>query len=153
MEPKAPIIAVDSDIFVRDLRYLRDRDYGVNRQFLESLRTAKNGVTTLYNLLEICGILSFNLNPRQLKELYFYFPQRYAIGVVPEPTLRGVLPELDSAHVFERILSPMSLGDALIAGAIEKYLPEAELFISWNARHFKLPGIRSMTPRQFLAGR
>ena len=153
MEPKAPIIAVDSDIFVRDLRYLRDRDYGVNRQFLEALRTAKNGVTTLYNLLEICGTLSFNLHSRQLKELYFYYPQRYAIGVVPEPTLLGTLPELDSAQTFERILSPMSLGDALIASAIGKYLPEAELFVSWNARHFKLPGIRSLTPRQFLASR
>jgi DNA-binding Xre family transcriptional regulator len=66
MEPKSPIIAVDSDVFVRDLRYLRDREYGINKQFLEILRAAKNGFTTLYNLLEICGILSFNLNPGQL---------------------------------------------------------------------------------------
>jgi len=61
-----------SDIFVRDLRFLRDRDYGANRRFLEALRTAKNGVTTLYNLLEVCGILSFNLNSQQLKELLLF---------------------------------------------------------------------------------
>lgn len=153
MESKAPLVAVDSDVFVRDLRYLRDKDYSVNKRFLEAIRIAENGVTTLYNLLEVCGILSFNLNPQQLKELYFYFPQRYAVRVIPGPTLRGTLPELDSAGTFQHILSRMSFGDALITSAVRRYIPEAKLFVSWNARHFKIPGLQAVTPRQYLADR
>ena len=52
-------------LFVIDLRYKRDRNFSVNRTFLERIAHNHTGVTTLFNLLEVCGILSFNLEEKQ----------------------------------------------------------------------------------------
>jgi predicted nucleic acid-binding protein len=80
------MIFVDSDVFLIDLRYRRDRRFPENREFLERLRETGRGVTTIFNLLEICGVLSFNLNRQQLWELFHYFPRRYGMRVLPRAT-------------------------------------------------------------------
>jgi len=42
-------------------------------------------------------------------------------------------------------------GDALIVSAIEKYVPGAARFVSWNAQHFRdRLSIPALTPREFL---
>ena len=66
------MIFVDSDVFLIDIRYARDRRFDVNARFLQRLRARGDGMTTIFNVLEICGVLSFNLNSRQLMELYAY---------------------------------------------------------------------------------
>lgn len=150
MDQKAALIVIDTDIFVRDLRYARDREYKTNSRFLETVRKERNAATTLVNLLELCGILSFNLTPAQLKELFFYFPRRYQIEVLPIHTLEDPLPEVEIGKIFERIAGKMSFGDAQIAAFIEKFIPGADMFVSWNARHFQKMQIPAMTPAQFL---
>ena len=147
---KAALIVVDTDVFVRDLRYVRDREYKTNRRFLETLRKEQNGTTTIVNLLELCGILSFNLSPSQLKELFFYFPRRYRIQVLPIHTMEKPLPEVEIGKLFERMAGKMSFGDALVAAFIEKFIPGADLFVSWNARHFQTLKIPAVTPAQYL---
>ena len=52
---------IDTNVFVIDRRYRRDRNYAVNRRFLDGVKRDRNGFTTTINLLELCGILSFNL--------------------------------------------------------------------------------------------
>jgi predicted nucleic acid-binding protein len=61
------MIFVDSNVFVIALRYPRDRNARANATFLEHLRDRTDAVTSVVNLLEVCGILSFNLNERQLR--------------------------------------------------------------------------------------
>jgi len=63
------LILIDTNIFVIDLRYKRDVNYNSNLSFLEVARQRRTGFTTLINLLELCGILSFNLNEKQLLDL------------------------------------------------------------------------------------
>ena len=58
------MIFVDSNLFVIDLRYPADVNYGVNRRALDRLARDGSGVTSVVNVLEICGILSFNLSTR-----------------------------------------------------------------------------------------
>lgn len=152
MDPKKALVVVDTDVFVRDLRYIRDRETKTNRRFLDVLAQQGNGVTTIVNLLELCGILSFNLAPGQLKELFFYFPKRYRIQILPIHTLEDPLPAVEIRDLFACISSKMSFGDALVAACIEKFLPGADLFVSWNARHFQHLGIPALTPTQFLRG-
>ena len=65
---------IDTNVFVIDLRYPRDRNFGVNRRFLDAIKRERSGITTTINLLELCGILSFNLNQRQLSTLWEQFP-------------------------------------------------------------------------------
>jgi hypothetical protein len=42
-------------------------------------------VTSVVNVLETCGVLSFNLSPRQLRSLYAYFDRRFAVRIVAGP--------------------------------------------------------------------
>lgn len=150
MDQKAKLIVVDTDVFVRDLRYLRDREYKTNQRFLETIRNGQNGVTTIVNLLEICGILSFNLAPGPLKELFYYFPKRYQVEVLPLHTMQEPLPGVDIGDIFARISRKTSFGDALVTSFIEKFVPGADVFVSWNARHFQQLPIPALTPAQFL---
>ena len=62
MGAKPELILIDTNIFVIDLRYKRDTNYQVNQEFLSTAAQSGNGFTTIVNLLELCGILSFNLN-------------------------------------------------------------------------------------------
>ena len=71
------MIFVDSDIFVIDLRYQRDEKYKDNKQFLNKVIRENQITTSVFNILEVCGILSFNLNEQQLLDLYYHFPRKY----------------------------------------------------------------------------
>ncbi len=150
MDQKTKLIVVDTDVFIRDLRYSRDRESTINRRFLDAIRTHGNAATTIVNLLEICGILSFNLSSVQLKELFFYFPRRYQVNVLPLHSLEETLPDIGIGDLFERIGTKLSFGDALIAAVVEKFIPGADVFVSWNAKHFQQMHIPSLTPAQFL---
>lgn len=148
----APVLTlIDTPVFVIDLRYRRDRYFTANRSFLSRMAEEGKGATTILNLLEVCGILSFNLGERQLKELFHYFPQRYNVEVLPHGSLESPLPALRTEDLFGVIARKTGFGDALIVAAIEKYIPQAARFVSWNARHFKdRLAIPSLTPREFL---
>ena len=40
---------IDTNVFVIDLRYPRDRNFGVNRRFLDAIKRERCGVTTTIN--------------------------------------------------------------------------------------------------------
>jgi len=106
------MIFADSDIFVIDLRYRRDVRYGNNRLFLDSVIEEGILTTSIFNILEVCGILSFNLNRQQLYELYFYFPQKYNLqGVAPLKTAAiAMLPSFKLSSIIDTISSKASFG-------------------------------------------
>ena len=147
----AGLIVIDTSVFVIDLRYKRDKEFPVNRAFLDRAAQSGSAATTIFNLLEVCGILSFNLNEQQLRELFHYFIQHYNVEVLPHASLESSLPAFTAGDLFNTILKKVSFGDALIAAAMEKYVRGAECFVSWNAHHFKGKlSAPSLTPRQFL---
>jgi hypothetical protein len=145
------LTVIDTPVFVIDLRYKRDRHFPANRAFLDHIAKEGRAATTIFNLLEVCGILSFNLKDEQLKEMFHYFPQHYNIDVLPHSTLESPLPFLKTGDLFDIIARKTSFGDALIIAAVERDIPGAGCFVSWNARHFrgrlKVP---ALTPREFL---
>ena len=105
----------------------------------------------MVNLLEICGILSFNLNERQLRALYRHFARRFGVRIVPEDRDgRAVVPATPS-EVLTLMASKMSFGDALVASAVLRWAPAAESFVSWDAKHFEgKVATRVVTPVEFL---
>jgi len=61
------MILLDADILLLDIRYPRDVRFATNTRLLKAL--SEGGLTrgiTLYALLEVIGILSFNLSTEQL---------------------------------------------------------------------------------------
>jgi len=145
-------IFLDTNVFVIDLRYKRDRHYRTNRALLEKVKEDRNAKTSIINLLELCGILSFNLNSRQLENLFHYFPTRYSVKVFPEDyaTLENLpfgLPRL-----FEMISRKLAFTDALLLQHIESHIPRVLTLITWDADHFQgKSSLRILTPEDYLS--
>lgn len=152
MGSKEKLVFVDTNVFVVDLRYKRDVNYGSNASFLTYARQKGNGYTTVVNLLELCGILSFNLNEKQLLQLWFYFQDRYRISVLPIPSLETDFPLLSLKEIFDLIKTRTSLGDALVASAGQRYLPFARTMVTWDKEHLDGKFSRDvLTPAEFMS--
>jgi len=145
------VIFIDSNLFVIALRYPRDRNARVNAACLAHLRDRGDAVTSVVNLLEVCGILSFNLNERQLRALYRHFSRRFAVRVLPEERDGRAIVPATAPEMLTLLTSKMSLGDALIANALIRWAPASRCFVTWDAKHFdgKL-ATRVVTPSRFL---
>lgn len=153
MGPKQDLVLIDTNIFVIDLRYKRDTNYEVNRVFLDYINDKGNGFTTIVNLLELCGILSFSLNEKQLTELWFYFQERYGVVVLPVPSFETNFPAVEIKQIFDLIKGRTSLGDALMISVANKHLPFVSTMVSWDDIHFEnvFPGT-VLTPEKYLKG-
>jgi len=144
-------VFIDSDIFVRDLRYPRDARTESNRKFIEKIKSKKGlGGTSIFNLLEVCGILSFNLSSEELLQLYGDFINYYKVQILFPADANGNL-QYDIAKIFGQIQKKQSLGDAQISYVVERFASQLSCFVSWNAPHFteKLP-LLVRTPEEFL---
>ena len=143
---------VDTNVFVIDLRYPRDRNFGVNRRFLDAIKRERSGVTTTINLLELCGILSFNLNRRQLSTLWEQFPDRYGVDVLPAPDLGAPVPRMGVGELFALLQRRMSLGDAQFLSTARKHVAFVTTLVTWDRDHFldRFAG-RIATPEEILA--
>lgn len=151
MGPKQGLVLLDTNIFVIDLRYKRDVCYKSNRAFLDYIAQKQTGFTTIVNLLELCGILSFNLNEKQLAELWFYFQDRYQVTVLPVPSLESKFPSIGIKEIFELLKNRTSLGDALMVVVAQKHLPFISTMVTWDKGHLEnvFPGT-VLTPEEFL---
>ena len=137
MGPKQDLVLVDTNLFVIDLRYKRDSNFEINRAFLDLIGEKKNGFTTIVNLLELCGILSFNLNEKQLIELWVYFQDKYGVVVLPVPSFETNFPIIKIKEIFDLIAGRTSLGDALMISVARKHLPFVTTLVTWDDLHFK----------------
>jgi hypothetical protein len=147
------VIFLDSNLFVIDLRYPGDRNAEANREALGLVANRGVGLTSILNLLEVCGILSFNLSPASLFDLYVHFPRRYGITLLEAGGPDQTLPTSTPRELLRRMERGMALKDAEIAGIVERHGAGLRAFLSWNAKHFqgKLP-IPALTPAEWLAG-
>ena len=146
------LILIDTNIFVIDLRYKRDTNFRLNKSFLSFVAQNGVGFTTVVNLLELCGILSFNLNQDQLLDLWTYFQDRYNITVLPEPNLQNDFPSIEINRLFGILRKKTSFGDALMISVAEKYLSFVSTMITWDDVHFKDKFAGNVvTPNVFLA--
>ena len=148
---KEDLVLIDTNIFVIDLRYKRDVNFQSNQGFLAYIAQKGNGFTTVVNLLELCGTLSFNLNEKQLLELWFYFQDRYQVTVLPLPSLESSFPAVAMNDIFNVLKKRTSLGDALMMAVARKHLPFISAMVTWDDDHFKdkFPGA-VLTPEEFV---
>jgi len=151
LDPRQKLVLIDTNVFVIDLRYKSDIYYKLNRAFLDCIAKKQTGFTTIVNLLELCGILSFNLNEKQLTELWFYFQDRYLVSVLPVPNLETGFPAIGINEIFDLIKNRISLGDALMISVAKKHLPFISTMVTWDKPHFEniFPGT-VLTPEEYL---
>jgi predicted nucleic acid-binding protein len=144
------MIFIDTNVFVLSLRYPRDANAAENRRFLDLIHERDDGVTSVINVLETCGVLSFNLSPRQLRALFAYFDRQFAVRIVGG-TSEGPLVAASGREVLGYLGRRLSFGDGLVAYALETWAPRASAFVSWDARHFLgKVSAPALTPSEFL---
>ena len=148
------MVAIDSDVFLLDLMYQRDVRCGPNARFLEAVRAARPA-TTVYNLMEVLGKLSFNVPAKTLDEWPDALRQSYGLTVIwPDPA------DLDAdsffhGELYQRPLALMKAQrvaflDALVLSLVER-TPDVEAFVTWNARHFRgKTSLPVVTPEEYL---
>lgn len=149
------MLVIDSDVFLIDCRYQRDPKYDANRRFLkETAARSVERATTLFNVLEICGVLAFNLNANQLRAFYANFAKQYHIRVLaPQlpPRPGQAMIDLLAGRTLGVILRGVSFADALAILAAESH-PATMTFITWNARHFVgKTRLEVLTPQEWLS--
>jgi predicted nucleic acid-binding protein len=131
------MVLLDSNLFVIDRFFPRDAHFPINRRFLDSLPTVEAGISTL-TLMELCGIASFNLKPRDLQTWLYNFSTVYPVQVL-DPW--GVDAELSAtwmgqflSDLIDKISRKMSFGDAVLLREAERYGVAA--IVTWNTKDF-----------------
>lgn len=145
------MIFIDSDVFVRDLRYRRDEHFADNARFLDQLKKRKTtACTSIFNVLEVCGILSFNLNESDLRDLYRGFTAHYGVKVVFPAHNDGDL-NYDIPKIFLQMAKKQCLSDAQISYVVERFSGKIKKFVTWNAIHFvgKI-SVPVLTPKEMM---
>jgi len=147
------MILIDSDIYAIDLMYPRDPRYALNSNFLINV-AGEPKATTIFNVLEICGKASFVLPRDKLLKLYRNFAKDYAVIVLWPKTdamlATDFLTQRVVARSMAKMMGRMAFLDALILCVAEEH-PEVDVFITWNARHFKgKTPLLVQTPREYL---
>ncbi len=131
------MIFLDSNIFIIDRFFPRDQNHSTNRSFLDKLEQQQSGgQLPYYTLLEICGVISFNLSKKEQQMWFYSFAELYNVNVLdPFDAIKDARTIGD--HYFgiaPYIMKKMTVGDAI-------FLREAELYgaatiVTWNTRHF-----------------
>ena len=131
------MICIDSDVFLIDLRYPADHRAPVTRAFLKTMAGSGDAATTVFNVLEVTGVLSFNLSDQQMVDFYAHFPRRYNVQVLPYHDAAHRLPALPLRQVLRAIQRKMAFGDALIVTLVNRLHSALGAFVTWNDVHFQ----------------
>lgn len=149
------MVVIDSDVLLLAFAFSNDSKQETNRAFLGAVQAAQPA-TTIYNVMEVLGQLSFNLSPERLDQWQSWLVDAYQLTVIwmadeslkmGKESLREELYE----RPYQKIRSVrMPFMDALIVSLVER-APDVECFVTWNAKHFKGKTILTvLTPKEYL---
>lgn len=149
------MIAIDTDVLLLAFAFHRDARQSSNNAFLQQAQAA-GAATTVYNVMELLGKLSFNLSPEQLDAWQSWLIDAYQLTVI-----WPVKPDSPIDHLTFRqefFIRPftrmkrfkMPFMDALILDLAER-TPQVTELVTWNARHFLgKSSLPVLTPDEYL---
>ena len=92
------MILLDSNLFIIDRFFPRDALYPQNHDLIERLAEFEAAVS-VFTLLEICGVASFNLSARELEYWLYQFSAVYPVLVL-DPFDVATNPRLTGRELF-----------------------------------------------------
>jgi hypothetical protein len=144
---------LDTDVILVDYRYPRDPRFQRTRQALDLLHQGGHplGITT-QALLEVVGVLSFNVATALIDKLPAAIQTQYRLTLLPNPAAVPGYSGCSFDEIIDQMKMKMSLGDAVQALLIQKFAPPGATLITWNAKHFhgKL-AVPVLTPDDWLS--
>jgi hypothetical protein len=149
------MVVIDSDVLLLAFAYPNDERQKVNQKFLEFIQTAQPA-TTIYNVMEVLGQLSFNLSAGQMDDWQNWLVNACNLTIIWDMDTREKVDsetwrEVIYEHPFEKMKTVrMAFMDAMILSLVER-TPDVECFVTWNARHFKgKTELAVFTPEEYL---
>lgn len=146
------MIFIDTDIFVIDKLFPNDERHNINKEFLNA---ANEKSTSIFNLFELLGIASFNLNEVELMKLFKGFGEAYDLKILYPSTAFISVNEFVEAlfeATFQKIKLRMNFQDGLILAVAEQH--HCAKFVTWNTKHFiNRTYLNVQTPKEFLVSR
>lgn len=130
------MIILDTDVLALYHFFTTDPRHTLTASFMEETRDAERG-TTLYNLLELAGILSSAGKPDVARKMIETYATASDMTLL-YPILSTNSPELFFADYTAELMDYMErglrYGDAKILWVAESN--EASTLITWNTRHY-----------------
>ncbi len=150
------MVVIDSDVLLLAFAFQNDSRQEINQKFLEFVQTAQPA-TTIYNVMEVLGQLSFNLSAERLDQWQSWLVDAYQLTVIwMADAEKEMEKESFRDELFDRPYQKMrdqrmSFMDALVLSLAER-APDVECFVTWNAKHFKgKTTLTVLTPEEYLA--
>lgn len=132
------MIVLDADVVLTDYRYQRDARFPVTRQVLDSIRASgKLQAITTQALLEVVGVLSFNVAGRLVESLPVAIQTQYQLTIIPGLHAAPDYAGCSIDEIVHQMREKMGLGDAVLATQIRKFAPPDSILLTWNAKHFR----------------
>ena len=149
------MILLDTNVFVIDRFFPRDARLEQNRRLVTIFPRLSVGFS-IFSLLELCEISSFNLSTQELRRWMYTFEETYSVEILHPQTAKEDSAEFWLASfitsLFERIEKRVTLGDAFVLQTAEEF--QVETPIAWNPREFTdRTTLPVLTPVEFLAQR
>lgn len=146
------MILLDTNIFIIDRFFPRDERYSINRQLIARMGDAEFGFS-IFSLLELCGLASFNLLPEEFNRWCYNFDEVYAVEILNPAGIYTVLAdewfEYFSHALFDLLRRKMTWGDATLLATAEEYAVEA--IVTWNKKHFEdRTTLKVLTPAEYV---
>jgi hypothetical protein len=148
------VIFIDTDVLWLEFAFHQDGRQAANTTFLQQVQAAQPA-TTIYNVLELLGKLSFNVAPSHLDEWQTWLVDVYQLLVI-WPLSTDLFTEATfREEIFERPYHrmrtfKMPFMDSLILNLAER-TPNAAQFVTWNARHYQGKStLAVLTPEEYL---
>jgi len=147
------VILLDADVVLIDRKYRSDTRYPVNRATLARLEadTVPLGMVA-HAVLEVVGVMSPGTAVKDIPGIPVALQTVYGLKIIPDPVLEPDYARTTFDHLIRQMTTKMSLGDAVQAVQIADFKPDADLLLTWNAKHFigKVV-IPVLTPAEWLA--
>ncbi len=148
------MIIIDTDVLLLAFAFHRDERQSDNDRFLQWVQNDKPA-TTIYNVMELLGHLSFNLNTQKLLEWHKWLVDAYRLTIIWPNTNKETPLDFFKEEIVERPLHLMSrrgtsFADSLVLNLANR-TPGATALVTWNTRHFqgRVP-LPIMTPLAYL---
>ena len=119
------MVVIDSDALLLAFAFQRDKRQATNTIFLQEVQTAQPA-TTIYNIMEVLGQLSFNLQPEKLAQWESWLVSAYQLTVIwmtdaeKKTSLTSFQEELVDRPFQKMLTKRMGYMDALVLSLAER---------------------------------
>ena len=147
------MILLDADVILIDRKYKADARYAKNRAALELLKADQLPLGMMaHAVLEVVGVMSHGTATNDIPLIPAALQTIYGLAIIPDNVNEPNYARTTFDALIRQMMTKMSLGDAVQAVQIADFKPDAELLLTWNAKHFvgKI-AIPVLTPAEWLA--